>query len=290
MNDEDSSASDDRPAPESPQPDPSDPQAPSKFAHVELLVAERVEESDHLEFKQQLPEAGHSDPIAKAIASFANSDGGTLIYGIEEDDEGRAAALHPITLAGAPERIELVARQALDGPLTVQTSSVTSPSDAALGFVIVRIPRSPRAPHFHKGTAWGRSSRTVTPLTRHQIGELFARQPGFAEEFHLLPDRPGRVQVSLTSEPAQGRSAYDYYLLFQNDGDSDVFNVTYETLNAGNICLRDEGVFPVDIMPPGNRFRVRLRHFSHPSAAFRIDTHWRDARGQEDSASWPIGH
>jgi len=263
----------------------------SSFADIDLLVSQCVEESAHLEFKQQLPEAGRNDPIAKAIASFANSDGGVLIYGIADDGEGRAAALCPVTLAGALERIDLIARQTLDGPVAIQTSSITSPSDPALGFVIVSIPRSLRAPHFHKGTAWGRSSRTVTTLTRRQIGDLFARQPGFAGEFNLVSTTPGRVRVELISEETPGMSGLIYYLLFQNDGDSDVFDVTYEmepTETSSHFHLVDDGFFPAPVMHSGAVFRLHLVRRSR--ATFRVHTRWRDSQGQFHSAEWSIGH
>ncbi|MFH0895251.1 MAG: ATP-binding protein, partial [Bacteroidota bacterium] len=56
---------------------------------IDNLISSNAEESTHLEFKRG--DALNKDDktkneIAKDISAFANSDGGILIYGIEETD------------------------------------------------------------------------------------------------------------------------------------------------------------------------------------------------------------
>ena len=262
---------------------------PTTLADIRLLVSQHVEESTHLDFKRQLPDSGKNDDIAKALSAFANSDGGVLVYGIDEDGQGRAETLCPVTLLGAPERIDLVARQSLDGPVAIESLSIPSSSDSALGFLVVKVPRSTRAPHFHRGTAWGRSSRVVAPLTRHQIGDLFARQPGFAEEFHLLSTHPGRIRVEKIKETAPGMNTYSYYLLFENDGDADVFDVTWE-MDEPDDCIHvfDAGLFPVPVMHPRSELRVHLSHAHGSEPSFRVHAHWRDSNDQKQESFWTI--
>jgi hypothetical protein len=261
---------------------------PTTLVHIESLVSQHVEESAHLDFKRQLPPPGENDRIAKLLSAFANSDGGIVVYGIDEDGQGRADSLTPLPLANALERLDGVAHS-LDGPVALESLSLPSPSDHRSGFLVVTVPRSTRAPHFHKGTAWGKLPRDIAPLTRRQIGDLFARQPGFPEEFNLLPAPQGRVRVELISVQVPGRTGLRYYLLFENDGNTDVFDVTYQIDYAGSdIRLVDQGLFPAPVMPSGSKFRIHLLRNRH--ATFRVDTRWRDPQGQEHSTSWPIGH
>src|SRR5574341_2127742 len=54
---------------------------------VQILVKEKVRESDTIEYKSQLPGNADSEKIKflAAVSSFANSVGGDLIFGIEEE-------------------------------------------------------------------------------------------------------------------------------------------------------------------------------------------------------------
>jgi predicted HTH transcriptional regulator len=50
--------------------------------YIESLIESGIEESLHLDYKESL---GSNAEIAKDISSFANSDGGNIIYGIIEE-------------------------------------------------------------------------------------------------------------------------------------------------------------------------------------------------------------
>lgn len=62
-----------------------DMKLPTTSAEVERLIADQVQESLHLDYKES---AGighkHRDEIAKDVSAFANSDGGLIIYGVVE--------------------------------------------------------------------------------------------------------------------------------------------------------------------------------------------------------------
>jgi predicted HTH transcriptional regulator len=70
-------------------------------------VAANEPESDVLEFKELISNSA----AAKAIAAIANHRGGNLMFGVREEN-GRAAGLAPIALAGASERVANIARDA----------------------------------------------------------------------------------------------------------------------------------------------------------------------------------
>ena len=59
---------------------------PASLTDIELLVRNQIQESIHLDYKASpaLDPKKHGE-IAKDVSAFANSDGGLLIYGVEED-------------------------------------------------------------------------------------------------------------------------------------------------------------------------------------------------------------
>ena len=57
---------------------------------ISSLIDEKVEENLHLDYKAAAALGktdGKKNEISKDVSSFANSDGGILIYGIKEYDE-----------------------------------------------------------------------------------------------------------------------------------------------------------------------------------------------------------
>jgi hypothetical protein len=59
---------------------------PSTISDIERLIRDQVQENIHLEYKQsRAVNLKARDDIAIHVSAFANSDGGVLIYGVEED-------------------------------------------------------------------------------------------------------------------------------------------------------------------------------------------------------------
>ena len=76
----------------------------TNFIEAELLalIANQVEENIHLDYKggDSLQKTdGKKKELSKDVSAFANSDGGTIIYGIKEFDD--VARRH------LPEKIDL---------------------------------------------------------------------------------------------------------------------------------------------------------------------------------------
>src|ERR1700733_14819556 len=59
---------------------------PTTLEEVESLIRNQVPENIHLDYKASPALApGNHCEIAKDVSAFANSDGGLIIYGVEED-------------------------------------------------------------------------------------------------------------------------------------------------------------------------------------------------------------
>jgi hypothetical protein len=273
---------------------------PKNLEDLKRIVEQRLEETARLEFKRQLPEPGKNDDMAKDLAAMANTEGGVIIYGIDEDDMGRAKELRPFPVSDAGERVTLVAQNIPDEPVTLGSVRPIALEDGGtLGFLVVEVPRSDRAPHFCQGAAWGRTAKSNAPLTRRRVGELFARSPGFAAEFGLIVGRPGRVLAKQVTEPyqetdgrGQPRTTRRYYLVFENDGDTDVLDVTWDWVPASveqaQFPSVSENPFPLDRLHPGVPVRLQVFHYMGEPQNLKVQTCWRDASGVEHEQTWPI--
>lgn len=117
---------------------------------------------------------------------FAN-DGGTLVFGVDEPSPGHFSA-HPIDLAGLPERIQQVATSRLEPPLAIEVSTVSTDADSTRGFVVVRVPASPDAPHMTDGRYFGRAGSTRTALSDAQVRRIISNRGLAANRVEELMD------------------------------------------------------------------------------------------------------
>src|ERR1035437_7192926 len=59
---------------------------PSAISEIERMIRDQVQENIHLDYKASKAISQKArDEIAKDVSAFANSDGGVLVYGVEED-------------------------------------------------------------------------------------------------------------------------------------------------------------------------------------------------------------
>lgn len=136
------------------------------------LAGGLLEENHYLELKQQLDNGkGANKELARDLAQFA-IDGGTLIIGIDEGGNTNPAALHPVPLAGLPERIEQIARSTVDPPLPVRCTGIPSSSDPLRGYLLVSVPATGTAPHMVDGAYYGRGEKTKQRLSDAEVLRL----------------------------------------------------------------------------------------------------------------------
>ncbi|MDQ3302895.1 MAG: ATP-binding protein [Actinomycetota bacterium] len=105
--------------------------------------------------------------MAVDVAAMAN-DGGTLLYGVDEDDHGEPAVRTPIQLDGARERVDQIVRTCISEPPDIEIRAIPTEEDEGKGYLVVAVPLSPRAPHM---VTVGKDNRyygrVVLPATCH---------------------------------------------------------------------------------------------------------------------------
>lgn len=124
--------------------------------HLHGLVTAGVQESFDLDFKQAL--YGNSDKdrrsIAGDVAALANTGGGVIVLGVEEDDQARATAAPGVDITDAEvARMRQVIASLVAPMPQVDILTVVDPGagedagDTVRGFIVLAVPRSPAAPH-----------------------------------------------------------------------------------------------------------------------------------------------
>ncbi len=102
-------------------------------------------ENERLEYKQEFSSKNTARSVAKEVSAFANTQGGTILYGVEEDGNRRPASEQPgRDLGKNPRQTVLTAcAQKIFPPVHVEVSEyVRDSDDDSQGFLVVRVPLS----------------------------------------------------------------------------------------------------------------------------------------------------
>ena len=232
------------------------------------IVSARTQESIELEFKDSAALQDNEkakDEISKDISAFANSAGGTLVYGIREDKATHAAA--QLSVGSDPtkfskEWLEQVINsrihRRIDGIRIKQIElETTSPGQVAY---VVWIPSSSRAPHqasdkrFYK-----RFNFQSIPMEEYEVrdtslrGEIPNLRIDFGlEKTELKPIEgttdfdPISLQVAITNEAIEPAN-YAVIKLFI-DARLDIFSVQGASLKRNRSLSIEDKEFPVTVL------------------------------------------
>ena len=150
------------------------------WADIEALVSENVEESQHLDFKRRIPDATHTSRrnFLRDVCAMANSGGGDIVFGIDEQPAGSAGDIIPI----ASDRIDqdiLTLQNSIFSTIQPRplANIVTVNNGQGKAVVLLRIAASLTGPH----SVWlegrrhftGRRPRSTGDLSMDEIRNLF---------------------------------------------------------------------------------------------------------------------
>jgi hypothetical protein len=175
---------------------------------LQKLCDDRCPESQSLEFKRDLP--GHSDKdkheICKDVAALANTDGGDLVYGIDEK-AGSAGLISPITGESFDAAIRRIA-QVLDAGIEPRIQGLKMRHiDVPGGYCIVlRVPSSFDGPHCIRTNQNRRfvmrNGTSITDMSFDQLRGAFDRTATLAERARrFIVDRLQLIADRRTAAP-----------------------------------------------------------------------------------------
>jgi predicted HTH transcriptional regulator len=168
--------------------------SPSTEQEIQDAVANGLlTESHYLDLKRELaPGESGKKGLAKDIAAFA-LDGGTILIGV--DGEVSPPALTPVELDGLAEKVEQIGAMRVQEGVAVSTVAIETTTGSGRGYLVVRVPASPRAPHMADEKYYGRGDKTNRPLSHAEVLRIHQQQ--HAQQQDVIEDgyQCGRVAL-----------------------------------------------------------------------------------------------
>jgi hypothetical protein len=132
-----------------------------------------LRETDDLDFKRLLygSDAKGTSDVSGDVAAMANSGGGVVVLGMEDDKDAKAIALTPVAISDVEERRmrELVATHVIPFP-TWDVVPVRLASDASRGYYLLAVASSDLRPPCREA-----QPRLCIPCTRRREDPLSLR-------------------------------------------------------------------------------------------------------------------
>ena len=145
---------------------------------IQSIIDSHVEESINIEFKAagalQMNAASKKE-MSKDISSMANSDGGLIIYGIEELDHVASALSYIDGREITKEWIENVLISNIQQTIQdLRVIPVRFGGDIQKSVYVVRIPRSPRSPHMMSDNKYyKRINFQAIPMQEYEVRDSY---------------------------------------------------------------------------------------------------------------------
>lgn len=149
------------------------------------LINNGIEENIHLDYKEQL---GNNAEIAKDLSSFANNDGGNIIYGMREVNN-KPTEIIPINQPNLREKFDQIARNGIDPSLDIRILPIDVDVEGNEGQVfLIYIPR--KYPILHqavkRGKYYKRTEFTSSPMSNFEIETAFNLAYNYEERINTL--------------------------------------------------------------------------------------------------------
>lgn len=169
------------------------------------------------------------DTLSKEITAFANSTGGIIILGADENNERKISNLSPITDPAITEdRLENALLPRINPPASYSITRI--PCDGGNVFVF-RIPQSFNGPHQASDKKYyARRQLRIDPLLPYEIDDIRRR----------IPDEQSVATVSMF-----GRDGSIFFKIM-NRGDAPIFDVRFGIIGIENKEIANSWRPPLD--------------------------------------------
>ena len=148
---------------------------------IKTLIKNEAEESVHLDFKATgslSKDDRKKSEIAKDVSAFANSDGGIIVYGIEERDHKAYALSYIDGNTYTKEWLEQVIQDNIQQRIEeLKIFPIRDNGDITKSIYIVKIPRSSKAPHMSADKCYyKRNNFRSVKMEEYEVRDLFYRE------------------------------------------------------------------------------------------------------------------
>lgn len=185
---------------------------------ITALIDNEAEESVHLDFKAAgalSKDDKKKTEIAKDVSAFANSDGGIIVYGIEEQEHKAHALSYIDGNTYTKEWLEQVIQDNIQRRIEgLEIFPIRNNGDITKSIYIVKIPRSSNTPHMSADKCYyKRNNFRSVKMEEYEVRDLFYRE----------------------STPNLRVKAYNLYIEHEDAEDYITFNFVAQVWNNSNI-------------------------------------------------------
>jgi predicted HTH transcriptional regulator len=152
------------------------------------LINNKISELKTLEYKRQLPGKDKEEQktkILQSITSFANTDGGIIIFGMKENDEGEASEIIGIETSTDDDFLyfQNIVKDRIEPRMAPPELKELTINDKKI--YLMKIHSSYNKPHFVKNNFvfYGRHSNGKYPLDIEEIKSFFLFSKTMEEQF-----------------------------------------------------------------------------------------------------------
>jgi hypothetical protein len=166
---------------------------------LQRLVAEEVTEGYVIEFKREPPD--DNQKIARSIASFANTNGGWLFFGVYEENRvaKNICGYDKGSFTQQDERVRSITSSRIDPVPVIHCRIINTNSKQAV--LVVFIPKGEDTPYITSdGRIYRRhqdSSEPIAETDRHAIDRLVERGESSRKRFSELCEQDAYLNVAL---------------------------------------------------------------------------------------------
>jgi len=242
---------------------PSFPSETYSKKYLENLIANKVEEDYQLEYKGSNA-LGNSDgkkaEIAKDVSAMANANGGTIFYGIKEDESNRIPTEIDAVIAKkfSKDTLDQIISSNISPKIQVSINPIEIDNESVVYAVDV-----PQGNTAHQSTKsrryYKRSNTTIEPMLDYEIRDLMNRyqkpelRPCF--EASVIKMSQSWLSIPVIIENQSHIQALDVLIKFiAHSNNSDVQHVNNN--RGGGPILPQNGDFHIDFFPEDNRKRL----------------------------------
>ena len=222
------------------------------------LISNEIEENIHLDYKASgalLKQDNKKNEITKDISSFANSDGGIIVYGLLESDHKPKEITYIDGREITKEWLENVIQSIQPKIENLQIIPIRF-GDIAKSIYVVKIPRSEKAPHMAKDNKYyKRYNFKSVPMEDYEVRDLYHRMttPKLQIEgcsFGISEKNTTRTIYNLrASIRNEGQNVCELYKLnfYLNNTIANFIDITYP-INNGNYTIINENRLKLSIL------------------------------------------
>lgn len=150
------------------------------FEDVDRFCAQRIRENVRVEYKRDFSGANPTKQVAKEVAAMANTQGGLILFGIDEEDKKPRLPIFGLDRNPDPEdRINRICIDAIYPPVIPEIALVPVDGQPERIVAVVRVAESDQTPHSIEG-------RTEVYL---RANDNCVPRPATIEEIEWLQDR-----------------------------------------------------------------------------------------------------